>query len=289
MILLLGADPNDAAIAAFADYLTRRAIPHVVWCDPSRLGFGLDLDSRGRTRARLHVPGHGTLRDGEVSVFVRRPWAFARTEQESADARFAAKEYYAALWALCASLPKVINRPGPQAWPDDRETRRGLEQSVVLPEYWTNDPGRLLDRWRACASPEVHIEDLLTHDRRIVTDPGALRSERPNATSAHLRAVFAPSSRYVVDVCVGRRSFTVLNEPGIDADAEPHRELLRDLTDALGERGIRFFAVALVTDNQQRLSVSRVLPDPPFVWYREHADAVHERLCAELAQPLRET
>ncbi|MFD7276009.1 hypothetical protein ACFV80_02940 [Streptomyces sp. NPDC059862] len=285
MILLLGADPHDAAIAAFAEYLTTHAIPHVVQCDLGRLGFGLDLEGSGRTRARLHVPGHGTLHGEEVAVFVRRPRAFAQTGGNSADARFAAREYYAALWSLCASLPKVINQPGPQAWPDDCEVRRSLERSVTLPEYWTTDPGRLLERWGASASPEVHVEDLLTRECRIVTDSSDLRSGRLDPTSTHLRAVFAPSSRYVVHVCVGQRSFTVLNESGVDVDAEPHRTLLRDLADALRRRGIRFFAVALVTDDRQRLAVSRILPDPPFAWYREHADAVHERLCAELAHP----
>ncbi|MGV9286736.1 hypothetical protein [Streptomyces sp. NPDC003719] len=287
MFLLLGADPRDAAMAGFADYLASRSIPHMVCSDLGQLGFGVYLDACGRTAVRLHVPGHGTVRGDEVAVFVRNPWMFALAKEDSADARFAGNEYYAALWAVCALLPKVINRPGPQAWQYDREVRRSLERSSLLPEYWTTDPGRLLDRRDACASPEVHVEDLLTHECRIIEDPGDLGG-RLNPGASHLRAVCAPSSRYVVHVCVGQRSFTVLNEPDVDVDEERHRTLLRDLTDTLSRRGIRFFAVALVTDYQQRPMVSRILTDPPFSWYRAHADAVHEQLCAELARPFPE-
>src|SRR5690242_13131620 len=102
MILLLGADPRDAAMAGFAEYLTSHSIPHVVCSDLGQLGFGVYLDSCGRTGIRLYVPGHGTMRDDELEVFVRYPRMFALADQDSADARFAANEYYAALWAVCA-------------------------------------------------------------------------------------------------------------------------------------------------------------------------------------------
>ena len=81
---------------------------------------------------------------------------------------------------------------------------------------------------------------------------------------------------------MGSKSLTLLNEPGIDVDAEPYRKLVRELADALRAHGVRFFAVALVADERRRISVSSVLPVPPFSWYREFADAVHEQLCAEL-------
>ncbi|MFC8392646.1 hypothetical protein [Streptomyces sp. NPDC057238] len=282
MILLLGTDPSDPAMAAFEGYLTRHAVPHAVCFDLGRLAFGLHIDADGQTQARLQVPGHGTLHGDEVGVFVQNPWTFAPAGEGSADARFAADEYRAALWSLCALLPKVINRPGPQAWHDDRELRRYLERSLLLPECWTTDTRRLLDRWVLCASPELHVEDLLTHERWVVKEPVDLGARKLNTSFAHLRALFAPSSEYVIELCVGRRSFTILNEPGIDVDAEPYRRLVRDLANALREHGIRFFAIALVADEQQRISVSRILSVPPFSWYREFADAVHEQFCAEL-------
>ncbi|MCX5382726.1 hypothetical protein [Streptomyces sp. NBC_00083] len=286
MILLVSADPGDPATAGFAAYLAGHAIPHAVCSDPCRLGFGLDVDTRGRTRARVYVPGHDPMHGDEVAVFLRDPWLFAAADESSEEGRFAANEYRAALWTLCASLPEVINRPGPQAWPHDRELRRCLDGSALLPECWTTDPGRLLERWDACATPEMHVEDLLTQERWIAAEHGVLRSGRPNPASGHLRAVFAPSSRYVVEVCVGPRTFTVLNEPDADVDAEPHRRFMRDLATALRRRGVRFFAVALVYDGRRRLAVSRILPDPPFSWYRAHSDAVHEQLCTELAHPV---
>ncbi|MFD9407218.1 hypothetical protein ACFWBN_09420 [Streptomyces sp. NPDC059989] len=284
MILLLGADPDDPAVDSFDGYLARRSIAHAVCRDPGRLAFAVRMEADGRTRVRLRLPGHGTLQGDEVAVFVRNPWALVPAGRDGPDARFAADEYRAALWSLCAFLPNVVNRPGPQAWPDDPELRRRLEPSTVLPECWTTDCRRLLDGWARRASPELHVEDLLTHERRVVTEAGALGpgSTGGPGTTAHLRALFAPSSAYVIELCVGRRSFTVLNEPCVDVGAEPYRKLVSDLAAALHGQGIRFFAVALVADERHRLSVSRILPVPPFAWYRDISDAVHEQLCAEL-------
>ncbi|MET3982634.1 hypothetical protein [Streptomyces sp. PvR034] len=288
MILLLGAGADDPAVAAFDGYLTRHAVRHAVCSDLGRLAFGLHVDGAGRTRARLTVPGHGTLRGDEVGVFVRNPWTLAPTGEDGAtgaDARFAADEYRAALWALCALLPTVVNRPGPRAWHDDRELLRHLDRSLPLPECWTSDTRRLLDRWALCASPELHVEELLTHERRVVREPAGLGSGDTDA--AHLRALFAPSSAYVIELCVGRRSFTVLNEPGIDVAAESYREVVRGITDALRPRGVRFFAVALVADDEHRVSVSRIVSAPPYSWYRKVADGVHEELRVELEDGVR--
>ncbi|MFD7031347.1 hypothetical protein ACFWAR_25300 [Streptomyces sp. NPDC059917] len=290
MILLLGAGADDPAVAAFDGYLTRHAVRHAVCSDLGRLAFALHVDAAGRTRAELTVPGHGTLHGDEVGVFVRSPWALAPPGEDGpsgADARFAADEYRAALWALCALLPRVVNRPGPRAWHDDRELRRCLDRSLLLPEYWTSDTRRLLDRWALCASPELHVEELLTHERRVVREPALLGSgdtgTAAGTDSGHLRALFAPSSEYVIELCAGRRSFTVLNEPGIDVAAESYRTLVREVADALRQRGVRFFAVALVADDEHRISVSRVVSAPPYSWYRDVADAVHEELRVELA------
>ncbi|MFI5982512.1 hypothetical protein ACIBEA_16750 [Streptomyces sp. NPDC051555] len=292
MILLLGAGADDPAVAAFDGYLTRHAVRHAVCSDLGRLAFALRVDAAGRTRARLTVPGHGTLHGDEVGVFVRDPWALAPTGEDGAtgaDARFAADEYRAALWALCALLPKVVNRPGPRAWHDDRALRRCLDRSLLLPECWTSDARRLLDRWALCASPELHVEELLTHERRVVKEPAGLgfRDRDGDGDAAHLRALFAPSSEYVIELCVGRESFTVLNEPGIDVRAESYRKVVREIADALRERGVRFFAVALVADDEHRMSVSRIVSAPPYSWYRGVADLVHEQLRAELEEGVR--
>ncbi|MFJ7204541.1 hypothetical protein ACIQWR_13515 [Streptomyces sp. NPDC098789] len=301
MILLLGAGADDPAVAAFDGYLTRHAVRHAVCSDLGRLAFALHVDAAGRTRARLTVPGHGTLHGDEVGVFVRDPWALAPTGEDAAtgaDARFAADEYRAALWALCALLPKVVNRPGPRAWHDDRELRRCLDPSLLLPECWTSDARRLLDRWALCASPELHVEELLTHERRVVKEPAGLGSRDMDmgvgvdvdvdvaveSDAAHLRALFAPSGAYVIELCVGRESFTVLNEPGIDVQAESYRKVVREIAGALRERGVRFFAVALVADDEHRMSVSRIVSAPPYSWYRGVADLVHEQLRAELEE-----
>ncbi|GHB07378.1 hypothetical protein ACIQRS_25525 [Streptomyces termitum] len=288
MILLLGAGPDDPAVDSFDGYLTRRSIDHAVCRDPGRLPFAVRVDPDGRTRVRLRPPGHGTLDGDEVAVFVRDPSALVppdpsgRSGPSGPDARFAADEYRAALWSLCAFLPRVVNRPGPRAWPDAADLRRRIAPSSVLPERWTTDGGELLDDWRRSPAAELHVEDLLTRERRIVrraTDPGAGEGE---GGTGHLRALFAPSSAYVIELCVGRRSFTVLNEPGVDVTAAPYRAFVRDLAAVLRGQGLRFFAAALVADERRWPLVSRVVPVPPFSWYRDIADEVHGQLCAEL-------
>ncbi|MFH8729086.1 hypothetical protein [Streptomyces termitum] len=290
MILLLGAGPDDPAVDSFDGYLTRRSIDHAVCRDPGRLPFAVRMDPDGRTRVRLRPPGHGTLDGDEVAVFVRDPWALVPPDGPAGpsgpDARFAADEYRAALWSLCALLPRVVNRPGPRAWPDAADLRRRLAPSSALPERWTTDGGELLDEWRRSPAAELHVEDLLTHERRIVRrtpGPGAGESDGAGeGGTEQLRALFAPSSAYVIELCVGRRSFTVLNEPGVDVTAAPYRAFVRDLAAVLRGQGLRFFAAALVADERRRLLVSRVVPVPPFSWYRDIADEVHGRLCAEL-------
>ncbi|MGV9312153.1 hypothetical protein ACWDR0_08145 [Streptomyces sp. NPDC003691] len=300
MILLLGAEPEEPGLAGFAAHLRRRAVPHAVVGDPARLGFGVGLDDRGRSTVRLHIPGHGTLPGDEVAVFVRDPWTYAQAGAaesgppdgpggdarfaSNGDARFAAKEYHAALWTLCALLPGVVNRPGPQAWQYDPVLRAALDPAALLPEYWTTDPAALLGRWAADGTPELHVEDLLTRERRILTDPGPPLRSGTEPGSAHLRAVFAPSSRYAIVLYVGRRSFTVLDETGTDLGAEPHRTFLDGLADTLRRYGIRFAAAALVV-RERRLAVSRILTDPPYAWYRARAEEVHEALHAELCRP----
>src|SRR5215217_5881375 len=144
LVLLIGPRHADRALLHFAYYLLSRAIPHVVCSDPTQIGLGVTVERDGSARGRLRLPGYGSVEGEEVGILVRNAWALQLGGRTGRDDRFIAKEYHAALWTLCALLPRVINRPGRWAWSYDRESRHRLATSF-LPEFWTTDPRTVLE------------------------------------------------------------------------------------------------------------------------------------------------
>lgn len=282
MILLLCPRADDPALMAFASYLEANAVPYEYCVDLTALRFGVALGPGGATRIRLRLPRAGEVAGEDVGVWVRSPWAWRAAGDDPAD-RFVATEYHAALWTVCALLPRVLNRPGQQAWLHERELPYALPGSLFLPEYWTTDAPDLGAAWARTGFAQAHVEDLLSRERGVFTTAGQLAAWRPGP--AQLRALFAPSSRYLLQVCVGARATTVLNEPGHPVDGPAHRTLLAAVGERLAARGISFFALALVVDDEGQPRVARIITEPPWSWYSGHAEEIHGELRALLAAP----
>jgi hypothetical protein len=56
----------------------------------------------------------------------------------------------------------------------------------------------------------------------------------------------------------------------------------QSITDQLKLVGLDFVGMAMVADNRGWLHLTRILPDPPYFWYRSHANEIHERLYVQL-------
>ena len=281
--MLIGPAATEPALVGFAGYLQSCAIPYLICSDLAHLGFGISMERDGSRQTRMHLPGFGIFSGEEVGVFVRNPSSFLQRGR-SRQARFIAKEYYSSLWTLCALLPRVINRPGRWAWLYDRELKYLLPDTKFLPEYWTTDFAELPNFWERSETPEMHIEDLLTFRRTICSQQDDLTSWKRRRSAVQLRALVAPSSEYIIHICVGNWHITILNEPGYEVDSPQHLSYLSCVSEVVRQQGIRFFAVVFVVDKGQ-LFLTRIQPEPPFAWYREQANDVHEQLFQELRRP----
>src|SRR5690349_13307435 len=168
MILLLCPRADDPALLAFASYLEANAVPFEYCADLTAVRFGVSLEPGGATRVRLRLPEAGEVAGEEVGVWVRSPWAWHAAGDDRAD-RFVATEYHAGLWTVCALLPRVLNRPGPQAWLHERELPYALPGSWFLPEHWATDAHELGAAWAGTGFAQAHVEDLLTRERGVFT------------------------------------------------------------------------------------------------------------------------
>jgi hypothetical protein len=219
VILLLSPRPDDLALSAFSAYLRARGVAHEFCSDLTALRFGVELERDGRTHIRLSLPEAGDVPASELGVLVHSSWGWQADDTRGED-RFVATEYHSALWTICALLPRVVNRPGRRAWLHERELRYALPASAFLAEHWTTDYGDLTERWKADGSAQAHVEDLVTAARWVVDTGRATPTHSPAPTQ--FRALFAPSSRYLIQVCVGRSAVTVLNEPAYDVERGTH-------------------------------------------------------------------
>ena len=284
-ILLLGPDLADPALSAFGEYLTNCGVPHVACSDLTRIKFAYTIGRNGYTNVRLDVPGLGSFADDEIAVLVRKAWAFpGRAGTDSAE-RFAAREYYSSWWTLCASLPYVVNRPGRWAWLTEREAWHRLATSV-LPEYWTSAPGELPGRWAMAGSAETHVEDLVGFTGRVFSRRDDLSAWAASRPAPHVRAIFAPSSRYLLQICVGGVPIAVRNETDIDVCTPKHQSRMRNILQRLEVLGLEFFGVAMVAGEDGVPYVTRIVSDPPYLWYRSCAEEIHQLLCARLQQSM---
>jgi hypothetical protein len=282
-IVLVGPSDTEPALVSFAEYLGSSAIPYWICSELTELRFGVSIEANGHVQARLHLPEFGTLSGDQVTVFIRNPSSFL-VSGRGRDARFIAKEYHSSLWALCALLPSVINRPQRSAWLYDRELKHLVPALNSPPEHWTTDLADLLRSWDLQGTAEMHVEDLVTFERKVCSRRQDLATWRRGRSKVQLRALFMPSSKYIVHIGVGDWHTTVLNEAGHDTGSPEHIAILKDISRMVSRQGIRFFAVVLVV-NEDRLSLVRILPEPPFAWYLKQADAVHEQLLWELQRP----
>jgi hypothetical protein len=282
-IVLVGPIDAEPALVGFAEYLGSSAIPYLICSELTDLRFGVSIEADGRAQARLHLPEFGTLTGDQVGVFIRNPSSFLLSGR-SRDARFIAKEYHSSLWALCALLPNVINRPQRWAWLYDRELKYLMHATDSPPEQWTTDLAELRRCWELQGTAELHVEDLITFERKICSRLQDLTTWKRGRSKVQLRALFMPSSKYIVHIGVGDWHTTVLNEADHDTGSPEHMAILKDISRIVGQQGIRFFAVVLVV-NEDRLCLVRILPEPPFAWYIKQADAVHEQLLWELQRP----
>ena len=283
-VLLLGPHPTDPALVGFAGYLAGLGVPHTLCSDLTRIGFSCAIRRDGNAHIRLDIPDLGSFAGDEIAVFVRHAWAFSRRTGTGPEARFIDSEYYSSWWTLCAALPHIVNRPGRWAWLHEREARARLARHLP-PEYWTSTHEKLPARWDDVGSAEIHLEDLVGFARCAFAQRDELAEwQASGSPSGHLRAIFAPSSRYLLQICVAGEALTVLNEIDVDVDSAGHRTFMRGITDQLQLIGLDFFGIAMVTDTIGRLYVTRILSDPPYSWYSRHAAAIHERLYAALSR-----
>jgi hypothetical protein len=279
VILLLSPRTDDPVLRAFASYLDAHGIAHEYCSDLATLRFGVSLDRDGATRIWLRLPRTGEVAGKDLGVVVRSPWKWQATSDRTN--RFVATEYYASLWTVCALLPRVVNRPGQRAWLHERELRYSMLDSVFLPEYWTTEVSDLAAEWKSNGFAQAHVEDLLSNERGVFTTPEQLIGWRSGPTQ--LRALFAPASKYLIQVCVGSEAATVLNEPRYDVDCPAYRALLAWIVERLAVHGIYFFALAMVVGEDNQVRLARIITEPPWSWYAAYADEVHGNLYALLA------
>lgn len=280
-ILLLGPDPHDPALRAFGDFLTSRGVPHAACSDLRLIKFAYTMGRDGLTNVRLDVPGLGSFEDDEIGVLVRKAWAFAGPVGTGPVERFAAREYYSSWWSLCASLRHVVNRPARWAWLTEREAWHRLANQV-LPEFWTSSPEELPGHWARAGSAEIHIEELVGFKGHVFSQRDDLAAWAGSMQASHVRALFAPSSRYLLQACVGGSSIAVRNETQIDVGTAEHRSRMRSICQQLEVVGLEFFGVAMVAGEDGLPYVTRIVSDPPYQWYRSRAEEIHELLCARL-------
>jgi hypothetical protein len=271
-ILLLG-PREDGAILSFSAFLRKRDILFEHCSSVAEFSFTISIDSSGLTKSTITLPKLGTVDGQRIGVFIRSVHSLALLGKGCSE--FRSHEQIAALWSLCATLPRVVNRPTRFGWASDEAITSAIEE-FLLQEVITTTKEDLLRRWTSSRMPEAHIENLLTYQKKICLDKHLLKWFRFK-DGVGIRALFAPNNNYLVFLTVGERQMLLADEAGIGANAKDYQAISEQIATVTKKFGVRLYASAFLLD-QSGLKLTRILTEPPFSWYSDSATKVNEAL-----------
>lgn len=279
-IILLGR-PKDEAISSLKNFLKRKSVPVIDGRSIKFSDFGINLNTVGIVSLKLNNEKYNISRDMGLGIFVRTPSLIIPVTKGRLS-RFIFREYFSSIWAICGIGVNVINKPANTAWNYDQVLRRSL-YSRFLSQYKTDRPFEILNTWNKHLNFELHIEDLVSGERRIF-EKNEANSLNKSFHNGSYRAIFSPSSNYMVFLFVGKWHKLVLNEFEFNLQVQKLEKFLERTSKLILNIGIRFFALVLTFSNKMP-SVVKVIPDPPFDWYRDFEDVINEKILNEFEFP----
>ncbi|MEX3617795.1 hypothetical protein [Paenibacillus glucanolyticus] len=221
----------------------------------------------------------------DTSIFVRHPYEILyQVRQNDKETHFIAQEYFSSLWAVCSLFDgKVINRPNILAWQHDQQSKNQLK-SIQIQDIWFSNINDFQINWANVGDEiiEAHIEETVTWKRVIIKQPNSLIEKGKDiGLQSNYRAILASSAEYIIDMCIGGKYFSLLNETQYDTNCEEHISLIDKIYYNMSQIGLGFFAVIFSIVKGEK-KIVRILSNPPFHLYSHIEDVVHQCLLKEL-------
>ena len=279
-IIILGV-PHDRAIVSFRRFVGKNSVPVIDGRMMESFNFGINLNPHGNSYIKVNDLEYDLSRDLEVGIFVRNP-TLIFPMMKSKLSKFTSREYFSSIWALCALTANVINKPGYRAWYYEQLFKTRLASSF-LSEFKTDDPYELIKSWNRFESFELHLENQNILKRSILRKEQAYKLCTFSRNGCY-RAIYSPSSKYIIYLFVGKWCKLLLNEVEFDVDSESFEKFLTTISRTILTMGIRLFALVLTVDKNKVFLVKIVL-DPPFVWYADFEDDVNKKILDEFNNP----
>lgn len=279
-ILVLG-PKNDLSTQRFVHFLSEKNISFTQCFHLSEINFSISNDRNGNFEIKLKIDG--ICLSEKTSIFIRNPYELLYTEKEKSNENFfIAQEYFSSLWAICSIFKGVvINRPDLLAWQHAQQLKTEIN-SYYIQDIWFSNKKDFLNKWRSGKKLEAHIENTNTWNKFILKRASDLFSELNHSEDRNAyRAILLPSAKYIIEIFVGDKNFLLLNETEFDVNSHQYTSLLKNISEKMSKKGAYFFAVVFAVDSEE-IKIIRVIDNPPFHWYCQIEDDVHQSILIEL-------